>query len=262
MAEMQRKREKEKKKTEVVDVLGTVLDEVTKELPTSKSTDLKQISADVSRSSATVSSSQRESVPVVQTPLESITTTITEPSAVTKLQPGKVDPRVKPVLPGWVGKPWRWMIPDDPQLKQQWLMTWGEFMLDFARVLNFHVLDLQEVALVYPFKNPLLRKKLTLPQLAMISEYLIEIEKAKWWDSEQTRLRVYWKTLKSHCDELYQYSFQNGYDMVTAFDIVKMKQSWSSLPPHDIRMIMKIMVESKRASWADSERKTIDFRYD
>ena len=262
MAEMQRKREKEKKKTEPVDILGTVLDEVTKEPPMSKSTDLKQISADVSRSSAIVSSSQHEPVPEVHTPPVSITTTITEPSPITKLQPGKVDPRVKPVLPAWVGKPWRWMVPEDPQLKQQWLMTWGEFILDFARVLNFHILDLQEVALVFPFKNPLLRKKLTHPQLVMISEYLIEIEKAKWWDSEQTRLRVYWKTLKSHADELYQYAFQNGYDMVTTFDIVKMKQSWSSLPPQDIRMIMKIMVESKQASWADSERKTIDFRYD
>ena len=50
--------------------------------------------------------------------------------------------------------------------------------------------------------------------------------------------------------------------MVTMFDIVKMKQSWSSLPPSDIRMIMKLMVESKRASWADSERKTIQFIYD
>ncbi|MHA2244767.1 MAG: hypothetical protein ACXADY_07330 [Candidatus Hodarchaeales archaeon] len=262
MAERQRKKEKEKKKAKPVDVLGTVFDEVTKETSLSKSTDLKQISADVSRSAATASSSQREPVLATHTPPVSSTTTITEPSPTTKLQPGKVDPRVKPVLPAWVGKPWRWMVPDDPQLKQQWLMTWGEFMLDFARVLNFHILDLQEVALVYPFKNPMLRKKLTHPQIVMISEYLIEIEKAKWWDSEQTRLRVYWKTLKSHADELFQYAFQNGYDMVTAFDIVKMKQSWSSLPPQDIRMIMKIMVESKRASWSDSERKTIDFRYD
>jgi hypothetical protein len=254
MAEMQRKREKEKKKTESVDILGSVLDEVTKEQSKPLSPDLQQISAEISQSSI----SQHETLPKVQTPPVSIKPTPVKPA---HLQPGTVDPRVKPVLPAWVGKPWRWMVPEDPQLKQQWLTTWGEFVLDFARVLNFHVLDLQEVTLVYPFKNPLLKKKLTLPQLVMISEYLIGIERAAWWDDEKTRLRVYWKTLKSHTDELFEFAFQNGYDMVTMFDIVKMKQSWSSLPPPDIRMIMKLMVESKRASWADSERKTIQFIY-
>ncbi|MFX0122188.1 MAG: hypothetical protein ACFFAE_01000 [Candidatus Hodarchaeota archaeon] len=255
MAEMQRKREKEKKKTESVDILSSVLDEVTKEQKKPQSPDLQQISTEVSHSSI----SQQKSLPKVQPPPISI-----KPPSVklTELQPGTVDPRVKPVLPAWVGKPWRWMVPDDPQLKQQWLTTWGEFILDFARVLNFYVLDLQEMALVYPFQNPLLKKKLTLPQLVLISEYLIEIERATWWDDEKTRLRVYWKTLKSHTDELFAYAFQNGYDMVTMFDIVKMKQCWSSLPPPDIRMIMKLMVESKRASWADSEQKTIQFIYD
>ncbi|MFX1505946.1 MAG: hypothetical protein ACFFDC_07505 [Promethearchaeota archaeon] len=254
MAEMQRKKEKEKNKTESVDILGSVLDEVTSKRSQSQSPDLQQISADVSSTPI----SQPKVQPKIHTPI----TTKPTPVKPAQLQPGTVDPRVKPVLPAWVVKPWRWMVPDDPQLKQQWLTTWGEFILDFARVLNYHILDLQEVALVYPFQNPLLKKKLTLPQLVMISEYLIEIERAAWWDDEQTRLRVYWKTLKSHSDELFEYAFQNGYDMVTVFDIVKMKQSWSSLPPSDIRMIMKLMVESKRASWADSERKTIQFIYD
>jgi hypothetical protein len=255
MAEMQRKKEKEKKRTESVDILGSVLDEVTSKQSQPQSPELQQIGTEVSRPPI----SQPMVQPKAHTP--SITTKPT-PVKPAELQPGTVDPRVKPVLPAWVAKPWRWMVPDDPQLKQQWLTTWGEFILDFARVLNYHILDLQEVALVYPFQNPLLKKKLTLHQLVMISEYLIEIERAVWWDDEQTRLRVYWKTLKSHSDELFEYAFQNGYDMVTVFDIVKMKQSWSSLPPSDIRMIMKLMVESKRASWADSERKTIQFIYD
>ena len=202
MAEMQRKKEKEKKRTESVDILGSVLDEVTSKQSQPQSPDLQQISADVSRPPI--------SQPIVQP--KTHTPPITKPAPVkpADLQPGVVDPRVKPVLPAWVAKPWRWMVPEEPQLKQQWLTTWGEFILDFARVLNYHILDLQEVALVYPFQNPLLKKKLTLPQLVMISEYLIEIERAAWWDDEQTRLRVYWKTLKSHSDELFEYAFQNG----------------------------------------------------
>lgn len=260
MAEMQRKREKKEKKEKKVksiDILTDVLNEVTKEKDTIKSPKIstEQISMPqtLSSSSTIVQSNQ------VAGHISPVSTTPVEKPSPLKLEPGKVDPKVKSVLPGWVNKPWRWMVPEDPQLKQQWLITWGEFVLDFARVLNFHILDLQEVALVYPFQNSILKKKLNYPQLVMISEYLIEIEKAKWWDDERTRLRVYWKTLKNHTEDLFEFAFQNGYEMVTAYDIVKMKQTWSSLPPSDIRMLMKLMVESKRASWADSDMKTIQF---
>jgi hypothetical protein len=172
-----------------------------------------------------------------------------------------VHPKIKPILPAWVSKPWRWMTPEDPQLKEQWLLTWSDFILAFARVLNLHILDIQEVSLVYPFQNGLLKKKLTLPQLKTISEHLIEREKAIWWDSEETRLRVYWRTLKSIAEEIFEYSFHNGYEMVTSYDLVKMKQPWSTLPSKDLFMIMKIMVQSKKASWADSEQKTIEFHF-
>jgi hypothetical protein len=253
MAEMQRKREKDKEEQKTVDILADVLDEVTKK----EESKTPKIEPNLSLSKPTTvtqsSVSKSSTIPISKVPSEKITPP--------KLEPGKVDPRVKPILPAWINKPWRWMVPEDPQLEQQWLTTWGEFIIDFARVLNFHILDLQEVALVYPFHNSLLHKKLTLPQLTKISEYLIEIEKAKWWDDERTRLRIYWKTLKSFADDLFDYAFQFGYDMVTTFDIVKMKQSWSTLPPSDIRMLMKLLVESKRASWADSARKTIQFHY-
>ncbi|MFX0052012.1 MAG: hypothetical protein ACFE8U_12055 [Candidatus Hermodarchaeota archaeon] len=259
MAEMQRKREKKEKQAKSIKILSDVLNEVTKEkdVPKSPKISTEQISTPqtISSPSTIIPPNQIKS----HISAESITQ-IEKPSSL-ELEPGKVDPRVKTILPGWVNKPWRWMVPDDPKLKQQWLITWGEFLLDFARVLNFHILDLQEVAIVYPFQNSLLKKKLNYPQLVMISEYLIEIEKAKWWDDERTRLRVYWKTLKSHADDLFEYAFQNGYEMVTAYDIVKMKQVWSSLPPSDIRMLMKLMVDSKRAFWADSDMKTIQFTF-
>ena len=261
MAEMQRKRDKKKKTTNTTDVLGEILNEVTKGKTPPKSSDLNKIGIEAQKTAKASIMSQQRNVTKTHSTIKIPPSQTMETVSTTKLQAGKADPRIKGILPAWVGKPWRWMIPDDPKLKQQWLITWGEFMLDFARVLNFHILDLQEISLVYPFQNSLIRKKLTQTQLSQISDYLIGIEKAKWWDDEKTRLRVHWKTLKSFTDELYQYAFQNGYDMVTAFDIVKMKQSWSTLPPPDTRMLMKLLVESKRALWADSEKKTIEFIY-
>ena len=153
------------------------------------------------------------------------------------------------------------MIPEDPQLEEQWLLTWGEFLIAFARVLNLHIVDLQEVSNVYPFMNSVLQKKLTIPQLKTIAEHLINQKKASWWDTEESRLRVYWKTLTSFAEEIFDYSFQNGYEMITAYDLVKMKQSWSSLPSKDLYLIMKLLVETKKASWADTEQKTIEFHF-
>ena len=252
MAEMERKRPKKKQNPDSIDILEEVLDEVTQPKVSAQPPQAPLITPPTP-----ISRSPRPASPISSPPQ----TTPVRPSSL-KLSPGTVDPLVKPILPAWVQKPWRWMVPEDPQLNQQWLLTWGDFLFDFARVLNIHIVDLQEISLVYPFHNAVLRKKLTTKQLALISEFLIEQGKAKWWNDQKSRLRVYWKTLQSHAEDLYGFAFQNGYDMVTIFDIVKMNQSWSTLPPRDIRELMEIMVLTNKAQWADSEQKTIEFQYE
>jgi len=251
MAELQRKKEKVEKKNSTVDVLENILDDVTRK--------------------KSIPQNQKITPPVQKPILKTATKIISrvevpevlpsKPVKLSQLEPGMVHPAVKPILPTWVTKPWRWMIPDDPELKQQWLITWGDFLLAFGRILNLHIIDIHEVSLVYPFTNPILKKKLSPPQMEAISEYLIKQERAIWWDTQKTRLRLYWKTLNSFVDEIFEYSFQNGHEMVTLYDMVKMKQSWSSLPSKDLSTIMKLLVETKMASWADSEQKTIEFHF-
>ncbi len=163
---MQRKREKEKPKKkekkgfDSVDTLASILDEVTK-------TGVK--SPSLVKKPQSLKTSIKPSPPLKVSPSEvGVNNSLSKPSQgfqypiSGKLEPGRMDPRIKSILPSWVSKPWRWMVPEDPQLKEQWLITWGEFLLGFSREVNLHILDLQEIALVYPFHNPLLRKKLTL----------------------------------------------------------------------------------------------------
>ena len=254
MAELQRKKEKVDKKKTSVDVLEDVLQEVTTDKPKPNKIVAPRIKQKPLTNTLPYSQFHKSLSKVEQS-----ITVKSERISLAELKPGTVHPNVKPILPGWVTKPWRWMIPEDPELKEQWLLTWGDFLLAFARVLNQHILDLQEVSLVYPFQNGVLHKKLSISQLKTISEYLIEQEKASWWDTDETRLRVYWKTLNSFAEEIFNYSFQNGFEMITLYDMVKMNQSWSSLPPKDLAVIMKLMVKSKKATWADSEQKTIEF---
>jgi hypothetical protein len=49
--------------------------------------------------------------------------------------------------------------------------------------------------------------------------------------------------------------------MLTVYDMVKMNQSWSTLPSKELARIMKLLVEAKKASWADTEQKTIEFHF-
>lgn len=259
MAELQRKKEKVDKEKNSVKVLEDILEDVT-----SKSTQSTQIDKPIIDPKNLKKPSvrpQEVTIPKPQSVSLEPTVPPTETISLSQLQPGTVHPKVKPILPSWVTKPWRWMIPEDPQLKQQWLTTWGEFLVAFSRVLNLHILDIQEVSVVYPFLNPVLHKKLSIIQLKSISDYLIEQKKASWWDTEKSRLRVYWKTLASFAEEIFEYSFQHGYEMITAYDLVKMSQSWSTLPSKDLTLIMKLLVESEKASWADTERKTIEFYF-
>jgi len=262
MAEMQRKREKindKKKENEPLEVLESVMDHLSESLNEKNEVekiDLSSISPEIEIPSS------NQAIDTKISPQDSIlndTTSQTLQKPI--LEPGKIDPRIKSIIPQWVNKPWRWMVPDDIEHKNHWLTTWGEFILDFARILNLHIIDLQEISLVYPFYNTLTKKKLSIPQLILISDYLVEINKAKWWDEQKTRLRIYWKALNTYCDDLFEFAFQNGYEMVTAYDIIQMKQSWSTLPGTDISRIMKLLVETKRASWADSEKKTIEFHF-
>jgi len=162
MAELQRKKEKVEKKKTSVDVLENVLEDVTRKKV--KPTDQKIVNL--------------ISKPVVKKPIARTTPKVKSPVVVkpksvklSQLEPGTVHPAVKPILPTWVSKPWRWMIPDDQELQKQWLITWSDFLLAFARILNLHIIDLHEVSLVYPFTNPLLKKKLSPPQMEAISEH-------------------------------------------------------------------------------------------
>ena len=252
MAELQKKREKEAKKKSNVDILEDVLKDVNRQKTKPKEQNVIPQVVKPVRKEKVVKKAVKPEIPI---------TSPTKPVKLNELEPGTVHPKVKPILPTWVSKPWRWMIPDDPELQQQWLITWADFLLAFGRVLNLHIIDIHEASLVYPFTNPILKKKLSPPQMEAISEYLIEQERAMWWDTQKTRLRLYWKTLNSFVEEIFEYAFQNGYEMVTAYDMVKMNQSWSSLPSKDISTIMKLLVELKKASWADSEHKTIEFHF-
>jgi len=170
-----------------------------------------------------------------------------------------IPPEVKAILPSWIKKPWRYMIPDDPKLREDWLLTWSDFLISYCKAKKYFLVNISDIVNEFPFKNPIHRTKLSTDHVILLGDYLVEKKRARWWNEElKDRIRIYWKTLAEHADDFYDYAFLHGLDLFTAYDIKKLDQEWSNIPPREIGLVMRILVSSKRAKWADSDKKTIE----
>lgn len=245
MAEMQRKKsEKEKKKNQSPN--ESTLKELTESQTKQKH---KKIILNV------------DNTETIQTP---ITNTVILP----KIKPTEsvkvkdksgIPPEVKAILPSWIKKPWRYMVPDDPKLREDWLLSWSDFLVSYCKAKKYFLVNISDIVNEFPFKNPIHKTKLTTNHLILLGDYLVEKKRARWWNEQiKDRVRIYWKTLAEHADDFYDYAFLHGLDLFTAYDIKKLDQEWSNIPPREIGLVMNILVSSKRAKWADNDKKTIE----
>jgi hypothetical protein len=170
-----------------------------------------------------------------------------------------IDPRIKAVLPPWMEKAWRWVTPDDPDLLEQWLHAWGDLVLSYSEALQVHLLKPREMIVSVPFKNPLVKRQLSLEQIHTVGDDLERRQLAKWWDSRKNRLRVYWLPLDEISDLIHEWALDGGRDIVTLFDLRNADEEWSSVPSKELRLLMEILVKTKRANWADKEHEAIEF---
>lgn len=220
--------------------------------------DLKDMVSDLSESlserEAPVSETQKE-LPAIKPKHQAIQAPIAAPKTV------GIDLRVKAILPPWMEKAWRWVSPDDPELLEEWLQEWGDLVLSYAEALGLHIVKPREMLVNVPFKNPLVKRQLSLEQIHSVGDDLERRQLAKWWDSRKNRLRVYWLPLDEISDSIHEWALDGGRDVVTVFDLRNASEEWSSVPPKELRQLMGILVKTKRANWADKAREAIEFVY-
>ncbi|MFX0113077.1 MAG: hypothetical protein ACFFB3_00870 [Candidatus Hodarchaeota archaeon] len=173
----------------------------------------------------------------------------------------KIDPRVRTILPPWMEKAWRWVTPDDPELREEWLREWGDLVLSYAEALELHFLKPREIMVNVPFKNPLVKRQLSLEQIHSVGDDLERRQLAKWWDSRKNRLRIYWLQLDEISDLIHDWALDGGRDVCTLYDLRNAGEEWSSVPPKELRLLMEILVKTKRANWADKAKEAIEFIY-
>jgi hypothetical protein len=173
-----------------------------------------------------------------------------------------ISSEVRAILPPWVEKPWRWIDPEEGELRVQWLGEWGNLLMEWGRVQGLHLVKIEEVRREFPFKQPLIKKELSIEQLEAIGDHLTEKKKAKWWDTKKRRLRLYWMPLEDVAEEVYEWAEDQGLPVATIFDLQQSGRIWSSVPRRELLLVLEFLVKTKRCDWTDKEKQSVSFRYD
>ena len=126
-----------------------------------------------------------------------------------------------------------YVTPTNLDQLSSWSSAWGDFLLEYAEVTAAHILNLLELRKDFPFSNRVIKKQLSIGQLQQIGIALVEKNFAAWWDERKTRLRVYWRGLDEWSDTIYEWAVQNGYDMVSLFELTNVGEIWSTMLDHD-----------------------------
>ena len=139
---------------------------------------------------------------------------------------------------------------------EDFLREWSNLLLDWARYWEKHIVSLMELKDQYPFYNDELKRSLSEEELREIMEFLITRELAKWWDKNKTRLRIYWRSLEEWAEVIYEWILESWTQdswVVTLTDLIRVKQSFSKIPPEELKEIMKIMVKKGYATKVDEK---------
>ncbi|WXG40574.1 MAG: hypothetical protein WED07_07190 [Candidatus Freyarchaeum deiterrae] len=156
--------------------------------------------------------------------------------------------------PEWVNLPWMYIKPENTKFLESWRSDWSNYMLKWAKFLIIHLISVAELMQKNPFD------KLSEITLRDILEYMSSKSSIKWSDKDKTLVRIYWRSLEDWCEVIYRWAMKTGHIDFTLFEIMDEKEEFSSLPPEDMKEIMKIMVEKNLAEWMGKKHEMIKIK--
>jgi hypothetical protein len=168
-------------------------------------------------------------------------------------------------LPKWVKAPWMYIKPKKESQVESWLESWSAIVLDYSRIFVIHIINVNEIRTVHPFKNTKNNKRMSLEQTREIIDHLVKQSVAKWLDEKtKTRARIYWKTNDEWADNLLDFMIETGrvVEIHSLFDLSQLQQQWSDLPADDLIIVCEMLVEKKVARWLNKEKTIIQFESD
>jgi len=128
---------------------------------------------------------------------------------------------------------------------ESWKSEWSKVLFDYARYAILHILYLRQSESEKPFSNFEDRKQ----ALEAIAEELINKEQAEWLSKSKEKLRVYWKSLDSWAEEIYDWAMEiSPLEPILIFEIRESNKAFSKLPSDDIIKIFKMLEKDKRGT--------------
>ena len=168
-------------------------------------------------------------------------------------------------LPKWVKAPWMYIKPKKESQVESWLESWSAIVLDYSRIFVIHIINVNEIRNVHPFKSNINNKKMSLKQVREVIDHLVKQSVAKWLDEKtKTRARIYWKTNEEWADNLLDFMIETGrvVEIHSLFDLSQLQEQWSDLPADDLIIVCEMLVENKVAKWLNKEKTIIQFEAD
>jgi len=127
---------------------------------------------------------------------------------------------------------------------QSWRKEWSKVFFDYARYAILHIIYVKQIAAEKPFSKFEDRQK----AIKEIADELVSQGIAKFLTKKKETLRVYWKTLDSWADEIYNWAYELGkLDPIMLFEIRDAQLEFSTLPKEDLEEIFNILARNQRA---------------
>ncbi len=151
-------------------------------------------------------------------------------------------------------------IPDKKKNKtdfESWLKEWSKVLFDYAKYAILHILYVRKLNSEKPFSKFINREE----SIKEIAEELIAQKLAKWLSKKKDQLRVYWKTLESWADELYDWAYDLGkLDPILIYEIREAGKEFSTLPKEDLEAVFKVLGKSNRGTTIKLDDGQISFK--
>ena len=133
---------------------------------------------------------------------------------------------------------------------ESWKKEWSKVFFDYARYAILHVIYVKQVAGDIPFSKFQDRNK----AINVIADELINQGLAKYLTKKKDQLRIYWKTLDSWAEDLYNWAYDQGrLDPIMVFEIRDAKLEFSNLPRDDLEEIFKILAKNRKGKVIKSD---------
>nr|MDO8099289.1 hypothetical protein [Candidatus Njordarchaeota archaeon] len=159
--------------------------------------------------------------------------------------------------PDWANLPWMKRKPSRAEDVDSWLRDWCDLVLKWCQldVNVHHVVGLKDFKVSKPFD--------ALPEMELreILQHLVDRGLAKWIGKDKTVARIMWRSLEEWANDVYQWAYNNGVEMLDRFAIQGANKDFSSLPKPDIEGVLEVMVKKKMLKWIDKKHEQAKLIY-